>query len=631
MFFWTASFFALNDCSGEKTPIPEVPSPFMAELEARERVLAKRGVNYENFNELQHFYPEGIYQDAKGTWVYSSRHRWQLGFAQTAKGWERIGERQGPVKTRRCVKAVETVCLGYFDGIARIPIGKLRIPTLPKVGSEDMAYDREGGVIFVLNSLQNEIYSLQTENAMPRVMKAPPGAYRILVAGPYLVAASWTNPRLAIVSPSGGIVVQLDLQAPVRDFLYDAKRALLWTIGPENQPITRRNGIIENLRTAIYAYSVPSLKLKKTILWEKKELVDGNSLALSDKELFAAAGGSAHLWRYGIESGKSDLIQTGAVPRGIRYQDGKVFIAGFLADELEIFDTATGKLTSLALAEPKPSATPARTGEFLFYQTGMWSPTDDNAYTCNSCHWDGLSDHRMHPGFHESRYELTRPVAGIAAVSTIFTPMQSASLAEAVEGLFRGLDMRYWKTENRGQRSEDGTPYYLQPIWIKVSPEKTIKLGPREARLSLIETLMQWPAMAPAERLPGQEFSASAQAGYEIFREDCARCHEPVIEMRGRRRGTMEALRTRPLVFGAPFYVKSGVEPYYTPNGNRISPLMNLARGGPFFSNGSAPDLDAVILRTNPKAEFVHAPENAKKPYYETLRHARLAAFLRSI
>ena len=76
----------------------------------------------------------------------------------------------------------------------------------------------------------------------------------------------------------------------------------------------------------------------------------------------------------------------------------------------------------------------------------------------------------------------------------------------------------------------------------------------------------------------------------------------------------------------APAYAPAA-GPDFTPNGNRISPLLELGRGGPFFSSGAAPDLDAVLRTFDPDAPRVH---RGRERYAEEEREA-LRAFLLSL
>lgn len=136
-------------------------------------------------------------------------------------------------------------------------------------------------------------------------------------------------------------------------------------------------------------------------------------------------------------------------------------------------------------------------------------------------------------------------------------------------------------------------------------------------------------------RAPGQDFSPSALRGVALFWRDCARCHEPTPHFAsGRildRDAALDYLIDRPLAFGAGRFARTGVEPYFTARGNRISPLTQLARGGPFFTNGSSPTLDHALQRTDPTRPLVHAPENARAPYYDSAERQSLIDFLLSI
>src|SRR5690606_12902216 len=97
------------------------------------------------------------------------------------------------------------------------------------------------------------------------------------------------------------------------------------------------------------------------------------------------------------------------------------------------------------------------------------------------------------------------------------------------------------------------------------------------------------------------------------------------------REAALDYLVHRPLAFGAAQRMRTGVEPYFTEQGNRTSPLTQLGRGGPYFSNGSARTLAAALQRTNPSRDLVHAPGNAEAPFYTPGEMQELIDFLLSI
>jgi hypothetical protein len=214
----------------------------------------------------------------------------------------------------------------------------------------------------------------------------------------------------------------------------------------------------------------------------------------------------------------------------------------------------------------------ADAGERLFYEVGLWPGT---TFTCNSCHWDGATDHRLQPGFKESRWELTRPVGGTGVLAPIFSPGQSPDLPHTVEGLVRVLDPRAWSDPTGGWWSEPRT----------ISTKDGIRtLAPYEVREALLTYILALGIDNPVDAQVAPEALA-------LFVAECADCHQPVTDLRTR---TPQPPESRPLAWASPLFANVG-PPAFTDRGNRVSPLTNLARGGPFFTDGSARTLEDVV------------------------------------
>jgi hypothetical protein len=215
----------------------------------------------------------------------------------------------------------------------------------------------------------------------------------------------------------------------------------------------------------------------------------------------------------------------------------------------------------------------------------------------------------------------------VGMLSPIFTPGQASNIAKAVNGFVRALDERYWTERDAGA--------WLDPVEVEIAPGRRARLSPYDVRRALLAYLARLPVEPGFLRAPGQPFSESALRGAALFWRDCAQCHQPSSHMAATealgRDAALEHLIERPLALGAARLEKTGVLPYFTEQGNRVSPLTQLGRGGPFFSNGSARTLAEALRRTHPGRSLVHAPENAAAPFYHPDQVQDLIDFLLSI
>ena len=84
-----------------------------------------------------------------------------------------------------------------------------------------------------------------------------------------------------------------------------------------------------------------------------------------------------------------------------------------------------------------------------------------------------------------------------------------------------------------------------------------------------------------------------------------------------------------PLVWARDGYEKTGVVPYVHERGTRISPLRRLYKKRPYFTNGSAADLDAVLRRARmPPAGFQHDGDGTIRGRLDDDDRHALAVFL---
>jgi mono/diheme cytochrome c family protein len=431
--------------------------------------------------------------------------------------------------------------------------------------------------------------------------------------------------------------------APFRAARSDGE--LLWTAGYRQARVRRKDGLVENLESFLYAYRKADLARGvlapvHAVDLAAERLTDPVAVAPGATGILVALSGSHRLVRvdsgsHSVPAGPAVAARPSAfVTSDVLAEGAWIFTVGLLDDALYVHrQSDLGLVETVPLsAEPAPEPQPAPAtdyalGEVLFYSKALWADTPSNQFTCNGCHWEGGSDHRVHPGFRESRWELGRPAAGVGMLSPIFTPGQASSITAAVNGFVRALDERYWTEREAGA--------WLEPVEVEIAPGRRALLSPHDVRRALLTYLARQPVEPGFLRAPGQPFSESALRGAALFWRDCARCHEPSPHMAAAaalgRDAALDHLIERPLAFGAARWEQTGVLPYFTERGNRVSPLTQLGRGGPFFSNGSARTLAEVVQRTDPGRSLVHAPENAGAPFYQPDQAQDLIDFLLSI
>jgi hypothetical protein len=551
--------FWLSGCVDARTATP-VAGPMLDALEAR---LARTTPPL-----ATHLSPVGLYWEDGVLWTWGHAATRQHGLVDG----QVVRQREGPAYTRACsVGPARTVCVG--DSVIAVR-GELPMKLPDHRGWRGVVDGRSG-----LALLDGTDELLRLEGAPPLATGPTPLAMGPLDSG-RIWLSSGQAPFLTIINPALRTVrAAPGLVAPIRAATWDASRSLLWTVGPANRLVRRDTGPIKGLWSQAVARD-SDLKVVRRIDLRQQGLVDATAIVSAGGRIAISATGSDAFWLEGV-----GRVPTGLGPHGLLVHDGQLAIAARLEDAIRIHRFDSGRLVSRVDLDDRPRAAPADLGQRLFFGDFLWRLPTGQGMTCASCHWDAGTDHRVHPGFHQRREEATRPLGGIRDVLPIFSTGGALSLRAAVEGLFRSLDPRLWSGGGR---------YWDYDISMSVKGNRRVTLSAAQARAALLEYLMRLPRRAPAR-------STGDPLGRTLFARDCADCHEPVS-------------RSRPRGFA-----HSDLGPDITPNGNRLTPLLDLGRGGPFGVAGNVPTLDALLQRHPKAADYSPAQRRALRRYLLTL------------
>ncbi len=614
-------------CTGAPEPLDPDEAPPFAEGLATYAADRLGPTRYADPTASAHASPSGVVADGDGqlwAWSDAAPTQWRLDLETQA-----VAEtRAGPLRTRRCVAAEsETWCVGEQERGGLWSSAGHASPLPAHGGYRDLVVT--GDHLHVVDSVSP---ALRTVSAQGELLHTTPTAPAPLRAGPVgdtgLWLATGTAPHLWLWSldatgrPTSAH--PLPTTVPVRDAVYDPARDTLWTVGPLDRTVRRNTGPVRGLGTVVLGWAnVRTTPATEPIRWPLPDIVDGTRLVLHDGGLAISCTGSDEVVQLDPDTGAlTRRAPVGPAPQGLTVlPQGGLAVASRLDDA--VFIVASDDRVRRITVDDTARDTPIDLGERLFYSAILW-PDAAPGFSCNSCHWDQGVDHRQQPGLREVRYEQTRPIAGMSAVHPVFTPGQGKQLDVVADGFVRLLDPRYWTP--RTDR------WWLQPRTFTGKGGAAHTLGALELRQVLVAFL----ASRPVEPGPlrGHPIRAEAvAAGQALFLRDCAGCHRPTRSMYDPQRlpddTVTDALSTGPVVFAAPLWARTGVTPQFTPRGHRIAPLWELGRGGPFLSNGSAPDLRAVLARCRPGTSSVHG--GAGDPVYDEGQQAVLEAFLLSL
>jgi hypothetical protein len=283
------------------------------------------------------------------------------------------------------------------------------------------------------------------------------------------------------------------------------------------------------------------------------------------------------------------------------------------------------------LAHAKPVQDPkVRLGEALFF-TSLLAPhakSDGRSsrFTCETCHFEGGVDGRVHYTGRADVHAATKPLFGLFRNRPHFSRALDRTIAVMVDNEFA--------VANRGS---DVGPYFAiddtQTPWVRqlgVTGER----DPDALREAFIEFLVAF-EHEPNPRTRGRtQLDAREQEGMALFQQHCERCHEarlqtddPATRVPPQRWAELVLSPTGPIVWATEQRMQTGIVPLVHPEGARVTALRRLAQKHPYFTNGSADDLDAVLARVVLAPEFAHDGDGSA-PALDADERAALRAFL---
>jgi DNA-binding beta-propeller fold protein YncE len=261
-----------------------------------------------------------------------------------------------------------------------------------------------------------------------------------------------------------------------------------------------------------------------------------------------------------------------------------------------------GEPQLVAVAGSRPQRPlPSRIGELLFFTTLMspWNSSEGqlSRFTCETCHHEGYVDGRVHFTGRGSVHAATRPLLGLFNNRPHFSRALDRTTTQMVHAEFRVAN-----------RHNGRDPWFAltraDVPWLDRVAGAPAQLSPELLRESLMTFLSDFTHRANPAAIDHAQFTERERAGAAVFRDRCASCHaarlvvdEPRSAVPFERWEALVLSASGPIVWASDRYARTGVEPYVHPDGARPPALRRLYKKWPYFTNGSARSLDAVLDR----------------------------------
>ncbi|MFQ5902287.1 MAG: hypothetical protein ACE5JO_01210 [Candidatus Binatia bacterium] len=530
--------------------------------------------------------------------------------------------------------------------------GKLRLQGVASV--RDLLYVAPLQSLFLLDDFDHRLHQLvlapgwsrqERPDFQGKTFSLGAGPIQIRYQNHHLLVNLLLEHTLLIVplvrgGPDFSLSSRITHDGPIWDFDAIAWRDSLMIAagGVENRPLNRLGGEFGHVDSFLFLYVVSREHATGVYRWRpgdrhnSRRFVQQNlseigvvtpkalrfaSPSSKSADLWVSAFGSPRMARFSVQKGRLRMTGKFNVPPGttdfvivketqpskkIEQEGLTLVLTNALLDRLYRLEMNSQGADYRAIrglsSYPSKRSRESRIGELLFFTTLMTpynrSEGELSRFTCEACHYEGTIDGRVHYTGRGHVFASTKTVRGLANNVPLFSRAGDRSLASMVLAEFR--------VANQGRKDSFSIKVSEYP-WLGEIEGVPAVLSPTNLRKALLAFFVDFQHRPNPWQAQRRKLSQRALQGLVVFRERCEYCHQASLSTRkaqslpyGNWQGWIEA-EGRDLVWGAPFYTKTGIQPYVHKAGARVPSLRRVKQKHPYFTNGSSRTLQELLSR----------------------------------